>query len=82
MFRIFRVWINGVQLYILFSSYQAYRCLHNSLNTHTQCSNSLNTYIHNGNTFSNEFSGGKFAGIGGWALIGVDTSVEDDTSTT
>ena len=66
-------------MYIVFSSYQVYKCLHN---THTQCSYSLNTYTHNGNTFSNELSGGKFAGICGWALIGVDTSVEDDTSTT
>ena len=33
-------------------------------------------------TFSNELSGGRLAGIGGRGLIGVDISVEDDTSTT
>ena len=34
------------------------------------------------NTVSNELSGGRSAAMGGWALIGVDRSVEDDSSTT
>ena len=33
-------------------------------------------------TFSKELSGGRLAGMGGWALIGVDISVVDESSTT